>query len=170
MAKQFLPTMQVAYPVESINRKLALRREVSTTTKGLGTRHDIVIPGKRFIGGMVKTNVVPDGKGGLMTIQTQKMFVRKYGRSTPVTANEVTARVRFTKAIKGANACLLDITQITRIDTMWDQAVADPSLTLNGVSAAGYTHDGWVKAVQYAGLKLHDHDYNENQFPNSFDS
>lgn len=167
MAKAFMPTMTVAYPIESINRKLALRREVAgtkTIEKG-NASHSVELPATKFMGGMVRTRKVRNGKNGIDTVQTQYLFIKKYGRSTALSADEVHNRNLFTAVSGGVAHILKDLSQLTRVQMAFISASNDSTIAYNGVYTKGYSSiRDWVFAVQYAGLKDNDQ-YDVNTFP-----
>ena len=167
MAKAFMPTMTVAYPIESINRKLALRREVAgtkTIEKGDAT-HSVELPATKFMGGMVRTRKVCNGKNGVDTIQTQYLFVKKYKGQPEINADYIKRRNTFTAVSQGVAHILKDLSQITTVQMAFISARNDSTIAYNGVHTKGYSSlRDWVFAVQYAGLKDNDQ-YNVNQFP-----
>ena len=167
MAKAFLPTMQVAYPIESISRKLALRREVAgekTIEKGDAT-HSVTLPATKFMGGMVRTRKVRNGKNGVDTIQTQYLFIKKYKGQPEINADYIQRRNNFTAASKGVAHILSDLSQISRVQMAYISATNDSTIAYNGVYTKGYSSlRDWVFAVQYAGKK-NDPQYDVNTFP-----
>lgn len=166
MAKQFKGTMGVAFPIESINRKLALRRETSGTKTVAGK----ILGGHKFMGGFTRTRSVVTGSGKTESIMVQYAFVRKFGRKSALTSKDITNRQNFAAVAKSVQTILEDLTQITRVQQLYLQARADVSKKMNGVSALGTaSFRGWIFAVQYAGLK-NDDEYNTDQFPNAFDA
>lgn len=172
MAKAYKGTMGVAFPIESIDRKLALRREKagSKTVESGSNNHSVIVPGVKYMGGFTRTYSVVTGSGKRETIKVQYMNVRKYSRSTPVTTAEVNLRNNFREVSQGVVVLMEDLTQVTLINQKWTAAIADNSKRMNGVSAQGYANiRQWVFAVQYAGLKANP-SYNVEQFPANFDA
>ena len=172
MSKAYKGTMGVAYPIESINRKLALRREKagSKTYDSGNNNHQVFIPGTKYMGGFTRSYSVVTGSGKRETIKVQYLNVRKFSRSTPVTTAEVNQRNNFREVSQGVVVLLEDLTQVTQVSQKWKEAMADSTKRLNGVSAVGYANmRQWVFAVQYAGLKANP-SYNVEQFPANFDN
>lgn len=172
MAKAYKGTMGVAFPIESIDRKLALRREKagSQTVRSGGNEHKVFIPGVKYMGGFTRTYSVITGSGKIEAIKVQYMNVRKYGRSTPPSVAEITLRNRFAQVSQGVVELLEDLTQVTQIQQKYLAAIADTTKRMNGVTAKGYASlRQWVFAVQYAGLKASD-SYDVTQFPANFDN
>ena len=166
MAKQFKGTMGVAFPIESIDRNLALRKETSGTKTVAGK----VIGGAKFMGGYTRTYGVVTGSGKTEAVKVQFAFVRKNGRTSPLKQKEVANRQMFAAVCQSVPNILEDLTQITRVQQMWLQARADVKKKINGISALGAsTFRGWIFSVQYAGLKNNE-EYDTDQFPKSFDA
>ena len=166
MAKQFKGTMGVAFPIESIDRKLALRKETSGTKTVAGK----FLGGHKYMGGFTRTRSVVTGSGKTETVKVQFAFVRKNGRTSPLKQKEVENRQMFAAVCQSVPTILEDLTQITRVQQMWLQARADVKKKINGISALGAsTFRGWIFSVQYAGLKNNE-EYDTDQFPQSFDA
>lgn len=166
MAKQFKGTMGVAFPIESINRKLALRRE----TAGNKTVAGKILGGHKYMGGFTRTRSVVTGSGKTESVMVQFAYVRKFGRTSALTSKDVTNRQNFAAVAKSVQTILEDLTQLTRVQQLWLQARADVKKKINGVSALGTSSfRGWIFSVQYAGIKNND-EYNTDQFPTGFDA
>lgn len=156
----------LAYPIESVSRKFALRRETAgakeVTTE---TSKKIEIPATKFMGGMVRRRSVMTGTGKIEQFAQQSLFVKKYGRSTPVGADEIKARSNFAKVSKAVAGLRVNLTQMSYIQQQWERALTDPNIQPNGVGRIGYGNLwDWVFGVQYAGLKA-DQSYNVDHFP-----
>lgn len=147
--------------VESINRKFALRRE-TCSEKLVGEK---VIEPIKYMGAGTRTKSV----AGYGSVNVNYFFMRKFARASAVTADERTARLLFGVISKAVAALMKDLNQLSLIQNMWRQAIADFSKTINGISAYGRDFRGWVWAVQYAGKK-DDASYNVNVFPSTFDA
>lgn len=127
--------------VESINRKFALRREVSGE-KTVGKK---IIGGFKFMGAGTRTmNLAHVGN-----VSKNYFWMRKYGRGTAVTADETAARLAFGEVSKWVAAAAKDLSVITQNNNKWKQLVADPTLTCGGVSASGYDYRGFMFAYAY---------------------
>ena len=156
----------LAYPIERVSRKFALRRDTAgakaVTTE---TSKKIEIPSTKFMGGMVRHRRVMTGTGKIEQFAQQSLFVKKYGRSTPLKADETKARSNFAKVSKAVAGLRGNLTQMSYIQTQWEKALTDPNIQPNGVGRVGYGNLwDWVFGVQYAGLKANP-DYDVNQFP-----
>lgn len=171
MGKAFMPTMGVAYPIESINRKLALRSE-KAGLKYLdhGNGQDVKVPGAKYMGGMTRSYGIITGSGKKETVKVQYLFIRKYARTTPPSVQEIDLHNNFATISRAVTHILEDLTQVTRVQQMYLQARADVTKKLNGVSVLGYANvRAWIFGVQYAGLKASG-EYNVNTFPSNFDA
>ena len=165
MSKAYRQTMGVAYPIESINRKLALRSE-KAGGKSVGK---VELPSVKFMGGFTRTYRVCTGSGTVEIIKPQCLFVRVNKRSTQPDQDEIARRLLFKRASQGTSSCMKDLSQLTNIMSKAGEARADLTKTLNGVSALGYsTVRDWAFAVQYAGLK-NNAQYDEDTFPANWD-
>ena len=171
MSKAYLGTMQVAYPIESISRKLALRSEKASEKKlrqGGDSSHSVIIPASKFMGGMVRQNYVVTGNGKSEVVKTQYLFIRKNARINPVTDAEIEQRTIFAEVSPAVAALKKNLSQITKMQRMFLESRDDNSKRVNGISAKGYDYAGWVFAVQYAGRKASE-SYDLTKFPDSFD-
>lgn len=147
--------------VESINRKFALRRE-TCSQKFVGEK---VIDPIKYMGAGTRTKSI----AGYGSVDVNYFFMRKFARASDVSADERSARLLFGTISTAVAALMKDLNQLSSMQNMWRQAIADFSKTINGVSALGRDFRGWVWAVQYAGRK-DDTSYNVNTFPSSFDA
>ena len=158
--------MGLVFGIESLNRKLALRAEVAGDKKVNG-KH---VGGAKYIGGFTRAYSVTTGSGKKEKIVPQYCFIRKYGRSSVLSVKEINNRNNFRAVSGGVKNIMEDLMVITRVQTMYVNAMADVSKKINGVSALGYaTLRSWVFAVQYAGLK-NDDQYDVDTFPQAFDA
>lgn len=168
MARPFKGTMGIAYPIDGISRKLALRSEIAGNKSFEASTHDVEMPNVQYMGGMQRGYNVVTGSGKSQDIKVQYLFIKKHkaalNDNQRATINLFSAIARAVKAIKR------DLTQLTRIQQQYIQARADVTKTINGISVKGYSDIWrWVFAVQFAGLKA-DEDYPVNTFPNAFDA
>lgn len=147
-------TLGVAFPIESISRKFALRRETAGAKSLSNGAKTIKVPSTKFMGGMVRQHSVVSGNNQRTAFRQQLLFIKKYNRSTPLSTDEVRLRNNFSKVATAVAALMKDLSQISRIQMTYSACLADNRKTLNGVSVVGYgTVRDWVFAVQYAGLK-----------------
>lgn len=165
----FKNNLVLAYPIESVSRKFALRRETagekSVSDAGDGSK-SVNIPSTKFMGGMVRYRKVMTGIGKIEQFPQQLLFVKKYGRSTGLNTDEVRNRNYFAKASAGAAHIMKDLMQISYVQQQFSLALNDPNIHPNGVSRKGYESiRDWVFAVQYAGIKDQGMDYNADHFP-----
>lgn len=160
--------LQLAYPIESVSRKFALRRETagekSVSNAGDGSK-SVTIPSTKFMGGMVHYRRVMTGIGKIEQFPQQLLFVKKYGRSTGLSTDEIRYRNIFADVSAGVAHIMKDLMQISYVQQQWMNALNDPKVHPNGVSRKGYEKiRDWVFAVQYAGRK-DSADYDVNKFP-----
>lgn len=160
--------LQLSYPIESVSRKFALRRETagnkSVSDAGNGTK-SVNIPSTKFMGGMVRYRKVMTGENKIEQFPQQLLFVKKYGRSSALKTDEIAARNLFAIVSAGVAVIMKDLMQISFVQQSWDRALTDKNYKPNGVSRIGYdTIRDWVFAVQYAGRKESDA-YDVNKFP-----
>lgn len=137
-------SIQFAYPVESVSRKLTLRKNTASANGKVSTENGIVHFSKqasRFMGAGVKNNL----RSLSGAEKKNYLFIRFNQRSTPVSADEIALRSAFTLSVKLAKKWAQDIVHITAIRRAWLSGE-----TRKGVPAAGYTFRGWLTAVGYA--------------------
>ena len=167
MAKAYKNNLVLAYPIESVSRKFALRRETAgekSVTNALAGK-TVEIPSTKFMGGMVRYRKVMTGIGKIEQFAQQCLFVKKYGRSTPLSTDEVQKRSIFAAVSAGVAHIMKDLMQISYIQQQWMLALNDKNIHPNGVSRVGYDSiRDWVFAVQYAGRR-ESSEYDVNKFP-----
>lgn len=169
MANYVKGTIQFIPVVEQINRKFApnskkCSKRVIVRNSGDGQyTKNLQVP--YYMGAMTTEKVI----AGSGIVRKNSFFFRENAAVVAMTNEIITLRSNFAKACKGAAHILQDLSQITRVQTMWLTASNDATKLVNGVSAIGYTYRGWVMAVQYAGVR-EDSTYNTDVFPNSFDA
>lgn len=129
-----IENIKFQFPVESINRKLTLRKNTASPTMKVstesGTRVALEKPISRYFGsGTRKRNVK-----GVGTMYTNYVFIRFNARSTAVSSDETLARNRFGFCVTRAQKLRKDLSQIAAI-------VADYNggATVEGVSPYGKT-------------------------------
>lgn len=143
MAKEFKSNITFMPVVESISRKFALRRE-TCSNKTVGQKE---IGPVQYMGSGARRHFV----AGLGTVKRNYFFMRKYARSTPITTEEQLNRSYFELVSKWNKKVWHNLSVLTANQEKWDQAVADLSKTIKGVSAAGYNRLGWSFAI---GMKM----------------
>ena len=152
--------------VEEVSRKFVPRKETCTAGGKVGPA-EVVSNG--WMGGAVRKSY----RAGLGACTRNFLMIRANARETPVSQKELDARVRFADAAKGRNHIIRDLGQITNVQTLWLAAKDVPSKVINGVSAEGYTFNGWIMMVQYKGLEKAEETgttYDANTFPTKFDN
>lgn len=152
--------------VEEISRKFTTKK--NTCTKGLQAG-PVKVESKGWMGGAVRQT----GRGGIGIVRKNYLVIRENARTTAVGRDELQNREIFTAASRGKNHIMYDLTQLTRVQEMYQEACADLTKRINYVSANGYTLPGWVFAVQFAGKKEAVEagtTYDVNTFPNAFDA
>lgn len=152
--------------VTEVSRKFVPKKQTCTN---IGTAGPVEIAVTGWMGGAVRNT----GRGGLGACQRNYLVIRQNARTNPLTDNELAARAYFVKAVTGRNYIINDLSQIARIQEMFVESSQDHTKTCNGVSAYGYTYNGWIMAVQYAGVKINTEagrTYNEKVFPADFDA
>lgn len=148
--------------VEEVSRKFVPKKETCSAAGYVGP---VFVESNGWMGGAVRKS----NRAGLGACTRNFMVIRANARASQPSTEEINARVRFTEAVQGVNYINKDLTQIARVQALWVAAKDDQTKLMNGVRALGYTMKGWMKAVQYAGLK-EDPEYNANQFPTQFDA
>lgn len=143
MAKKVKSNISFMPVVESISRKFALRRE-TCATKNVG---DKIIAPVQYMGSGTRTrNIAGYGK-----INKNYFFMRKYARTTGSSVAEQLNRTNFLNVSKWNKALWKNLTHLTETQQKWVEACEDLSLTIKGVSAAGYeTPKGWTFAIGMA--------------------
>lgn len=149
--------------IEQINRKFVPRKVKCTKSEEILPNVKTLSQG--WMGGMTTLKY----RAGLGLVSKNLVVVRQDARATQPSTDELAARAMFNTIAGAVRTLMKDLSQLTRIQRMYNEAAADLSKTLNGVRAYGYTLRGWVFAVQYAGRKENDQ-YNVNQFPSAFDA
>lgn len=143
MSKEFKSNISFMPVVESISRKFALRRE-TCAYKHIGDKE---ISPTQFMGAGVRRHFI----AGLGTVNRNYFFMRKHARSTFVTDNEQLTRSYFGSVSKWNKLVWKSLSVLTQNQEKWEEACADLSKTIKGVSAAGYNSRGWSFAI---GMKI----------------
>lgn len=152
--------------VEEVSRKFVPRKETCTAGGKVGPA---VVESSGWMGGAVRKS----SRAGLGACTRNYLVIRANARETPVSQKELDARVRFADAAKGRNHIMRDLAQITGVQELFVTASQDRSKVINGVSAEGYTMQGWIMMVQYKGLEKAAEEgttYDANTFPKKFDN
>lgn len=159
--------------VEEVSRKFVPKKVKCTASETVVNTLKTEESG--FMGGGVRKTV----RAGYGECKRNYLFIRDSARSTAPSSYEVQLRNTFKAAVQGRNNILEDLSQITRVQAMWaggtisgteyEGAKNNLKLRINGVSAKGYTFNGWIMAVQYAGKKA-SAAYDTDTFPSNYDA
>lgn len=144
-----LSNIQLAYAVEGISRKLALRRETCVEKKlevGGNGLHKLTIPGHTYMG--VTSNVVK--VHGYGQVRKNRLFIRKSMVAPVSTSEQIENRAYFTQANAWVVAAQKDLMAITTNQQRFFAAAADLNKTIAGVSLEGYQKmRGWMCAIAF---------------------
>lgn len=136
-------TIQFSYPVESINRKMTLRRNTAsdqTMVHSNGTSVKVEKPVSRYMGSGERKIY----RNGLGYISTNYLFVRFNKRGTAVSADELALRLTFSDASKLKKAWQHDMTSTSQA-----QAAFQAKESRKGVTSVGKSYSGWLFQVAY---------------------
>ena len=148
--------------VEQINRKFAPKAQTCSAAKMVGP---VMLESNSWMGAATRV----DNRGGLGETRKNYFVFRENARLSPVSQEEIEARVLFAQATAGAYSCRINLSYIARMQQQFKESSIDSRKRINGINAKGYTFTGWTVAVQYAGKKA-DHSYDVNTWPNNFDA
>lgn len=172
MANYIKGNVQFTPVVEQINRKWAPKAKKCSSTEKLGP---VETEANSWMGSGTRKSY----RGKIGSVSRNYFVFRENARSSVAKATELTNRSLFEVAAKAANFLMKDLMQIARLQAMYiggtisgktyEGAANNPALTVNGVSASGYTLKGWVMAVQHAGKK-ESASYDVNTFPTEYDA
>lgn len=152
--------------VEEVSRKFVPRKETCSAGGKMGP---VVVETSGWMGGAVRKS----SRAGLGACTRNYLVIRANARQIEPNADELAARVMFADAAKGRNHIIRDLGQITGVQSLFVTAAQDRTKLINGVSAQGYTFNGWIMAVQYRGLRNAAESgtvYDANTFPKKFDN
>lgn len=151
MAVKKLSNISYMPVVESINRKFALRKETLNPVwyrRHTATTQQVKVISS-YMGGASRTARVND-----QLVRVNYFWMRKYARSTPTSQAEQVARNNFTKAVKSAQATLMNLAVLTIIqsDFTGHNLPAHTAVrTREGVFSGDYnTMRGWIVAIRLA--------------------
>ena len=147
--------------VEEVSRKFVPRKETCKAGRKAGP---VTVESQGWMGGAVRTT----NRGVIGACKRNYLVIRSNARLSAVTNDELAARATFSAVVAGRKTIMRDLMQVTTYEGLWVQARKNAYLTINGVSADGYTLMGWLFAVQYAGRK-EDPNYDVTKFPTKFD-
>ena len=129
-----IENIKFTFPVESINRKLTLRRntassEMKVSTEG-GVRVAVKKPVSRYFGSGTRKSL----RKGVGAVYTNYLFVRFNERSTPASQDENLARARFGFCTTRTQVLRKALSQIPTINANYNNGV-----TVKDVSPYGLT-------------------------------
>ena len=131
--------------VEHISRKFALRKE---TCGVKGYRKGRIVASSGFMGAGVRTKRI-DGQ----LVQTNFFWMRKNGRSTPISIAESTARNNFALAQKWTKDAVEDLSAIVTNQQKWRESL-QTGKEIKGYAAGDYySMRGWMSAIATTMLK-----------------
>ena len=135
-----LNTIGYAYPVESVSRKFALRKEKLGTVPYRGETYAKMV--NAFMGGSVRQVRVD---GALM--DRNVFWVRKGYRTTPKSQRELEIKSAFTAASEWVAAAMKDLSAITSNQMKFRESLSTGK-EIKGVSAKSYLSTrNWMSAV-----------------------
>ena len=157
-----LSNIGYAFPVESVSRKFALRKEklgVVTYRPGIGVKMI-----RAYMGGSVR-KVRVDGA----LVDRNVFWIRKGYRTTPKTQREYQIKNAFIQGTAWMREAQHDLSAITTNQLKWIES-KNTGKTIKGVSAKYYTSmDGWMSAIAIK-MKLADETLPTNHLLPDFDA
>ena len=135
-----LSNIGYAYPVESVSRKFALRKEkLGIVTYRPGTGAKMI---SAYMGGSVR-KVRVDGA----VVDRNVFWIRKGYRNTPKTQREHQIKAAFIAGTTWVREANQDLSAITPNQMKWSESLRTGK-TIQGVSAKYYTYfNGWMNAI-----------------------
>ena len=144
-----LSNVELAYAVEGISRKLALRRETCVEKKlnvGGNALKQLTIPGHTYMG--VVSNVV--NVHGYGNVRKNRLFIRKSMVAPTFTNEQLDNRAYFVQANAWVRAAQSDLMAITTNQQRFKAASLDLSKRIEGISLKGYQKmRGWMCAIAF---------------------
>lgn len=165
MAVKLKANVQYINAIETIQRKFVPKKVKLVGPDAAQAGPVILAMNDGFMGGAQRLS----WRAGYGQCSRNYLFIKTEGRSSAISSHELDLRTYFSKAVKGRNTIIKDLSQVSRVQAMWLEAREVLTKTINGVSAKGYTLSGWIMAVQYAGIYNDPQTYNANTFPQAFD-
>lgn len=129
-----IENIKFQFPVESINRKLTLRRNTASPTMRVstedGTRVAVSKPVSRYFGSGTRKRLLK----GVGAVYNNYLFIRFNARATPVSSDESLARQRFGFCTTRTQKLRKALSQIPTITANYNNGV-----TVKNVSPYGLT-------------------------------
>lgn len=137
-----IENIKFQFPVESINRKLTLKKNTASSnlkvTTESGTRVSVAKPVSRYFGSGTRKSV----RKGVGSVYKNYLFVRFNERSTPVSSDEVLARQRFGFCVTRAQKLRKDLTAAQASAASYNNGV-----TVKNTSPYGMTYYQYLLLV-----------------------
>lgn len=159
MATKKLSNIAFDPVVQQINRKFATRKTTCTNKyyvkgdhNGAGDQptpsaSNVVIPGTRYMGAYGRTVRIT----GVGLVQKNTFFMRNPMQAAQPTAEALTARANFAKAVNWAREGMEDLQAIVVNQNRFIESKDDKTKTIKGKANVGYqTIRGYVAGMAYA--------------------
>lgn len=131
MAEPKYGKIAFAFPIESVSRKLTLRKNTASTMLNVGGGHTITKEIARYMGAGVRTNWLND----VGAVKKNFFFVRLNARTSAVTADELAMRTLFGNASKLSARWQQDLASIADQKNAFDNHLPRKGVTSYGMSA-----------------------------------
>lgn len=142
--KKAIKRIEYAYPIESMSRKMTLRRNTaSDLTIVKSGEYPVMIKKEvaRYFGGGVRETFIK----GLGAVKKNYVFIRFNKRNSEPSTDELAARTAFGTAAQVVNAWRKNIAQFSKIKTAWDA-----NATVKGYNPIGHTLHQWLFLIALA--------------------
>lgn len=140
-----IENIKFQFPVESINRKLTLKKNTASSTMKVttesGTRVAVQKPISRYFGSGTRKRLVK----GVGAVYTNYLFIRFNQRSSAVSSDETLARQRFGFCTKRTQKLRKELSQIPTITANYNNGI-----TVKNVSPYGMTLYQYILNVCFA--------------------
>lgn len=130
MAQPKYGKIAFAFPIESVSRKLTLRKNTASTQMKVATGVSVAKQIDRYMGAGVRTNVLND----VGTVKKNFFFVRLNARSTAVTADELAQRQLFGNACKMVARWKQDLASVADVLNSFKNHLPRKGVTSYGMS------------------------------------
>lgn len=154
MAKKVSGNVTFITGIESISRKLALRKKTCTDKvvgnygPSIATGHPVQIEGTTYLGVVSRKRMVL-GKTGF--INQSYLFLRKPMIAKAATEDQLAVRTKFVAINAWVNAADKDLQAIAYNQEQYLKCVNDLSKGCSGVGVSGFSgYRGWMKGVASA--------------------
>lgn len=154
--KKAIKRIEYAYPIESMSRKMTLRRNTASDETTVKSGELPVIIKKevsRYFGGGVRESFIK----GLGTVKKNYVFIRFNKRNSEPSADELSARATFGNAAQVVQGWRKNLAQATKIKDAWDN-----NATVHDLNPVGHTLYQWLFLIAYAMIEAGE---STNNFP-----